>query len=393
MTSDSLPGWVLVIPWDPLVVGGVSEVVINLAQGLKSDGKYNPVVLVAEWTAGSRPRLETRDGVQHFFFRLRPESHGALPWSLKHPLRLVLKWKERRTVLQLLQRLNAHVLNFHYPYENTLSFACNRVVHGHRVKVIFSLHGNDIVEPSLRSREGRDRFVQMLNRGDAVVAPSITFGRLVTEEIAPELREKIHVIHNGVSPEVIRDCESFDIQLPRRYILNVGTFARQKGQDFLIDAFSQVAGDYPDLHLVLVGRHGPAIDKLRQQIARLRLENRVRMMLDVPHVKIGQIFAAASIFCLPSIAEPFGIVLLEAGVFGLPVIASRTGGIQEIVRENIDGLLVKPGAPEELARAFRTVLDDPGRADLLAASLRDRVIAEFSWTRAVSRYLELASAC
>jgi glycosyltransferase involved in cell wall biosynthesis len=212
----------------------------------------------------------------------------------------------------------------------------------------------------------------------------------VTKELAPELSGKLSVIYNGVCKETILSHEPIETPLPARYILNVATFETKKGQCYLITAFSKIAEHYPDLHLVLVGRTGGIIGTLYDQVAKLNLKTRVLFLLDVPHAKVGSLFASATLFCLSSLAEPFGIVLLEAGVFGLPVIATRVGGVPEIIRDNQDGILVAAGDIVQLAEAMRVLLDAPDGGAVLGASLRDRVLSEFSWRRAVKQYVALA---
>jgi glycosyltransferase involved in cell wall biosynthesis len=392
VTSGSLarPGWALVIWCDPLpCTGGVCQVVLNLANELHVHGTYRPVVIVNEWAA-VRPRMEMRAGVEYVFVRMRepPDNPVRL---FKRILSAILAWTQNRRVLRLLRTLNIQVVNAHYPtlaQEMFVARPC--VVAGRPVKVIFSLHGMDIVgAPDWP--EYFTRYVSMLARGSAVVAVSHAFADLVTKRIAPELVDKVSVIHNGVSAETIHNYEPIDAALPARYILSVATFEAKKGQCYLLNAFAQIADAYPDLHLVLAGRDAGALNDLTNQVSLLGLDNRVLFLLDVPHAKIGALFASATLFCLSSLAEPFGIVLLEAGVFSLPVIATRVGGVPEIIRDEKDGILVNSGDSTQLAEAIKALLDAPDRAVVVGASLHDRVLREFSWRQAVARYVSLAA--
>src|SRR5437588_3713296 len=117
----------------------------------------------------------------------------------------------------------------------------------------------DIVGAVNHDIEYRARYLRMLVRGAATVAVSHGFAELVTKELAPELSGKLSVIYNGVCKEMLLSHEPIETPLPARYILNVGTFETKKGQCHLINAFSQIAKHYPDLHLVLVGRTGGII--------------------------------------------------------------------------------------------------------------------------------------
>jgi glycosyltransferase involved in cell wall biosynthesis len=351
-----------------------------LANQLKEEGAYRPVVIVKEWAA-VRPRLEMRDGVQYVFVRMRDPPDDPVP-LYQQVRNWLLAWPENRRVLRLIRELNIRVVNSHYStLADEIFVARPRVFRGRPLTVIYSLHGMDIRGAAEWSREYLTRYVRMLARGGAVVVVSYSFADLVTKRLAPELNGKVFVIHNGVSPELIRNHESIDTQLPRRYILNVATFETKKGQSYLLDAFSQIVPFYPDLHLVMAGRDAGILDELTRRASLLGLEKRVVFLLDVPHAKIGALYASATLFCLSSLIESFPIVPLEAGVFGLPVIATRVDGVPELIRDNRDGILVDSGDPEQLAEGIRLLLDNPERGEALGASLNDRVLREFNWGR------------
>lgn len=389
--TPARPAWAFVIPWDTSAVGGVSQVVLNMAAGLQRHGAYEPVVIVQEWAA-VRPRTEVRDGIRYVFMRFRTApGRGDSPRSkLLHAL---LARRHFSRLRRLFRTLNIRVLNFHYPTLSAEPFTSQtRAGRAGAPTVIFSLHGMDIAGMADCQPEHRARYVGMLARGHAVVAVSHGFADMVTGTLAPALAGKVAVIHNGISPEALSGFEPVGMPLPKRYILNVATYEAKKGQAYLVEAFSRLAGGYPDLHLVLAGRSAGAFDDLARQVAELGLAQRVTLLKDVPHHKVGALFAGASLFCLNSLKEPFGIVLLEAGVFGLPVVATRAGGIPEVVRDGEDGLLVPSADAGQLAAALATLLDDPGRAAALAASLRSRVLGEFGWQEAVRRYVALAEA-
>ena len=395
-SSLSRPGWALLIWCDPLSTGGVCQVVLNLANQLKVQGNYRPVVIVKEWRA-IRPRLEMRDGIQYVFVRIRDPLEeinlgvkDGLNSLFKRILNSLLAWPENRRVLRLIRRLNIRVVNSHYPsLAEEIFLERSTVVGGQPVKVIFSLHGMDIVG-SAEWPTYMTRYVSMLARGSAVVTVSHAFTDLVTK-LAPQLAGKVSVIHNGVSAETIRNYEPIGAALPAHYILNVATFETKKGQRHLLKAFALIAGCYPDLHLVLAGRDAEIMNDLTRQASLLGLAQRVLFLLDVPHASIGALYARATVFCLSSLAEPFGIVLLEAGVFSLPVVATRVGGVPEIIRDNQDGILVDCGDPVQLAQSISELLDAPDRAVALGTSLHDRVLREFSWRQAAERYVGLAA--
>src|SRR5690606_25667459 len=119
------------------------------------------------------------------------------------------------------------------------------------------------------------------------------------------------------------------------------------------------------------------------------LVGRVHLFPDIPHAQVANFFRAASLFVLPSRQEPFGIVLLEAGAFGLPVVASRVGGIPEILTDGATGRLVAPGDAEELAASMRSVLTDRVTSVEMGERLRRHVFSRFAWTTAYEKYIAL----
>jgi len=111
----------------------------------------------------------------------------------------------------------------------------------------------------------------------------------------------------------------------------------------------------------------------------------INAMLPVPEVV--QLYSHAAVFVCPSIYEPFGLINLEAMACGTPVVASRVGGIPEVVVDGETGWLVEPGDATALGRALREALADPERARRMGEAGRRRVEAQFAWDRIADRTL------
>lgn len=152
----------------------------------------------------------------------------------------------------------------------------------------------------------------------------------------------------------------------------------------LIDAAALLAPSWPDLRVAIVG-DGPLLPALRDRAAVLGIAGRVHLpgfRDDVP-----DLLPALDAFAFPSREEGLGSALLEAMAAGVPVVATRAGGIPEVVRDGVDGLLVPPADPPALAAALDRILRDPAAADRRAASARARVAAEFAADRMVAETL------
>jgi alpha-maltose-1-phosphate synthase len=99
----------------------------------------------------------------------------------------------------------------------------------------------------------------------------------------------------------------------------------------------------------------------------------------LPKAEIIQLLTHALAFVCPSVYEPLGIVNLEAMACSTAVVASRVGGIPEVVDDGVTGLLVPPDDPKSLADALNQLLRDPGRAEAMGQAGRERAVTEFSW--------------
>jgi len=133
------------------------------------------------------------------------------------------------------------------------------------------------------------------------------------------------------------------------------------------------------VHYLVVGE-GPEGARLREQAARLGLGERVHFCGRISHDELPQVLAQADLLVQPSVGEEsFGITLVEAMACALPVLASRQGGMTEIVLPGVTGELLPPGEVEAWRGAIAQLLQQPDRMRALGAAGRERVVAEFTW--------------
>lgn len=150
-----------------------------------------------------------------------------------------------------------------------------------------------------------------------------------------------------------------------------------KGLEVLIAAFSRVVERCPRAVLAIAG-DGPELPRLQEQVAALGLQGRVRLFGHLGSSEISGLLGQAHLFALPTFSEGFGLVLLEAMAWDLPVVASRVTSIPEIVLDGHTGLLVPPGEVNALADALLALAADPDRARAMGSAGRRRLEAEFS---------------
>jgi starch synthase len=214
--------------------------------------------------------------------------------------------------------------------------------------------------------------------------------------------ERVRVIRNGIDvAEYAPDpstavVERHGVDLSRPYVIFVGRVTRQKGLPVLLRAAAALE---PSVQLVLCAG-APDTPELAAEVSVLVQGLRearsgvfwIPEML--PRPSVIQLLTHALAFVCPSVYEPLGIVNLEAMACGTAVVASRVGGIPEVVDDGVTGLLVPPDDPAALAGALNALVRDPGRADAYGRAGRERAVAEFSWPTVAAAtadlYAELA---
>ena len=228
----------------------------------------------------------------------------------------------------------------------------------------------------------RDRYLDVLSgkRFDAVVAVSESVRDHLVHSYGYD-PDRVHVIHNGWRGEPKPHRGS----LPSPTVVCVANFRSEKGHRYLIEAFSGVRAHVPNARLVLAGS-GPLEAEIRGAVRRADLEAHVTFLGPVEDV--WGLLADADVLVLASTSETLGMAALEGMAAGVPVVATRVGGVREVVENGESGILVSPASATELRSAIIDVLRDGSlRRSLAAAGVRRA--ADFSSERMVAGYAKL----
>jgi glycosyltransferase involved in cell wall biosynthesis len=196
---------------------------------------------------------------------------------------------------------------------------------------------------------------------------------------------RLTVVPNGVDTDFFQPGKNGRND-SRTVLLSVARLVPDKDHDTMLAAFGRLAGTHPGAELWLVG-NGPRRETLEQKVRDLDLTGRVKFL---PVAKdIRHLYRQADVFVLSSVAEALPNVILEAMAAGLPVVATRVGGLPEAVVPGETGLLVSPRDVDGLAEALKSLLDDPETRRSLGQKGRERVLDQFSFGAMVSRHEEV----
>jgi len=360
--------------------GGMTRHILDLVAGLPRE-RYEPVAVLAP----ADDRMRT--GLQELGVRFIPVAmaDGVSPLA------------DERTSAALVRQLsdvNADLVHLH---SNKAAHVGVRAVAGlttlaragrsvKKPAVVFTAHNVPSFEKAgwLARTLGRRALRDIGRRADRTIAVSAYLRDRLVADVGFD-PARVSVVHNGVDAAAIaRAVEAADrvalrasVGIPADAVV-VGTLGRlvdSKGVDILLAAVATLSKNRPTLRCVVVG-DGPAETRLKEAAAELGIGHSVVFagFVEDPYSWL----AALDVFALPTLLESFGLAALEAMAAGVPVVASRTGGVPEVVTDGRTGLLVKPGDSAELASAIATMLDDPTAARRLTVAAREAARTEFS---------------
>lgn len=376
-SKAALPGYLLVLPWQLTVIGGVNTVVRGLYGAMQEGGSVRPSVLLNLWDPAT---MEPFPGYDLAAMRLRAPAPGGFLTLLK--FLLAQPWTLIR-LHRLIRERGVRAVNPCFPGLHSLSFAlARRLFH---VKLVLTFQGADVKFPLDARGMERRMWRYLLRNADHLVCCSHSLAQHLLA-FDPVLAPRVSVIHNAIDAEAfVEGAKAFPINLEEPYALMTAIFEHRKGYKTLFEAWPAIQQRHPRLKLVVVGSGGAN----RDTILNWAKETQATVMEDLGVGAVSSLMSRAAVFLLPTEKEGFPLVLLEAGAHALPVVASAVDGIPELIDNEVHGLLIPPKDPSALAQAALRILDDGALAARLGNRLRERVRCEFSWRRAAEQYTEL----
>lgn len=357
------------------VWGGAQKYVYDLATNIPRDA-FEPVVALG----GYGPLAE----------KLR--TAGVEIYTIKNfqrdvnPLKDMLAFFE---LVQVLRRVQPAIVHANSSKAGGIAALAARCAGLSRPRIIFTVHGWGFHEPRSRWQLFLRRCASQLTArlSDTIITVS-DYDRdsAIQRRIAPA--DKLITIPVGIS-----DISLHTKADARRRLFGatsspvVGVIAewtRNKGLDVFIEAWGEVTKQVPNAHACFIG-WGEEEENLKKNIAAKQLQNSVLMKTVV--LDAAAYIKAFDIFVLPSRKEGMPYTILEAGAANVPVIATRVGGVPEILENNVTGLLVAPESPPQLAEAIIALLKNPDRRSTLAQRLHEIVGEKFTKAQMIEKTL------
>lgn len=222
----------------------------------------------------------------------------------------------------------------------------------------------------------------------------------ILQKLYPEFKNKFVVIPNGIDTTWWHSQSLRITDLDRKktkeelflahenslIITSIAELHERKGLKYLIEAIPEIITKFQNIKLAIVGE-GPQRNELEKLIKELKIENHV--ILTGRQKEIPKLLKCSDIFVLPSRREAFGLVILEAMISGLPIIASNTGGIPEIITANKTGILVEPESSQELSKALIKLIENDKKRQEFSLAGQKLVHEKFEAKKMAEEYAKI----
>lgn len=384
----------------------------RIARGLRKDHS----VVCYSVRRLNQPKASTLDGIEYkrieraydrylvkagsvldeFGILPRKRCFFGSPWYYRH---------YARGIADDLELHSADVVHIH----NFSQFAPSIKERNPRTKVVLHMHADWLIELD------RHWVRRRLDAVDAIICCSGYFADGI-RKAWPEFASRVHIVYNGVTPEEVTgigEAPTTGKKLRRR-ILFVGRVAPEKGLHILIHAFNGLVDEFPDAELAIVGPiykipraafafhtsneamvkelmkfAGTSFDEYLCRLLTPAAAERVTFTGEIPRAELLRQYRDSDLFVLPAVyPEGFGVPIMEAACWGLPAVATRRGGIPEVIVDGETGRLVEAGDPSGLRAAIADMLTNVAQRHKMGEAARERVKL-FTWERAVAQLSHL----
>ena len=378
--------------------GGAESYVSTMADGLINAGcRVTMIVLSAQnGESNDGPIREVRLRSPNWHWRFYRSAPIGKPWNLV--IREIewsfVGWRE---IIRLHKRDPFDVI------ESGENMVLKGLVWGAKPPLVIRGHGNRLALKRFSGEPigtgdviARKIQVAAMRRAAALTAVSAFQAREIASDFQIK-EDRISVIPNPISESLLQNALARPrIEPETPTVLYTGRIEYRKGTLDLLQSSAFVAPAFPEVKYLVVGARHNSIDDaaLNEILNQHDVRSHVEFVGHVPWQQLSDWYRRATVFVMPSLYETFGISVIEAMAFGLPVVATNVGGLPEVVQDGVTGILVPPKDPQALGGAIVRLLRDPELRKRLGNAGREQVLSEFRTDRIVEQTLKVyESAC
>lgn len=235
-------------------------------------------------------------------------------------------------------------------------------------KIILHFHPSN--EKFLFEQKNQILYKRLFSKADLILVLSGQWKKWLLETL--DLQNEIEVLYNPC-PSVVRNEKN-----RKNHILFAGTIIERKGYETLIKAFSLIAKEFPDWSVIFAGNG--EISKANQLVSELKISEQVKFLGWVSNIEKEKTFQETSIYCLASDGEGFPMSLLDAWAYGIPCIVTPVGGIPDIVKNGVNGMIFPVGNYTQLAEYLKKLILDEDLRKRIVQKSDEYVNGEFALT-------------
>ncbi len=253
--------------------------------------------------------------------------------------------------------------------------------------IITTIHGQDMNYTVNLNDDYKEKVINVIEKSDKIVFVS---NKLRKEaEKYTNKTSNFEVISNGISIEDIKKQYNDEIKeefTNKKYILVVGNLLKTKGMHYAIEAFSEIHKKYDDYIMIIIGR-GPERENLERLCKDRGVEDKIIFKGQVPNGKVMEYMNYCEFFVLPSYKEGFGVVYIEAMAHGKTVIGCKGEGIQDVIENLKDGILVLPQDKDDLRNKMELLITDSELRESIGVNAKKKILSNYTWdNNAVKNY-------
>lgn len=361
-------------------IGGAEKVIMTLSKGMK-DTAFDPIV-ASFVTYG-----ESASGGGEFIEESKRLGIDTRIITTKKMCRFMLSelFRNLFDLCRLIRKEKIKLLHTHGYKADIIGLAASKILN---IPIVSTAHGWTSCSKNVKLYEFLDRLA--LRFFDRVIAVSDSVkDRLLKSHISPQKIEKIYnAIELKTSSEVLLSTksfkDSFNLSNGNKLIGAIGRLSIEKGLSYFLEAGKEVISRYPQIRLLIVGE-GPERQNLEIMAERFAIKDKV--IFCGFQKDISTIYSILDVVVLSSVTEGLPLTLLEALAHEKPVVATRVGGVPELIKDGETGILVNPKDSQGLANGILKILDNPEEAKKLAMRGRKLVEEKFN-SKSMSERIE-----